>query len=56
MPKGLRTLHVSFKDTHLTHFGGMVLLQRFCNKLRLRWLIQNAVTISQRNATLSPLI
>lgn len=54
MPKGLRTLHLSFKDTHLTHFGGMVLLQRFCNKLRLRWLIQNSVTIPQRNADYLP--
>jgi hypothetical protein len=50
MPKGLQTLHLSFIDTHLTHFGGMVLIQRFCNKLRLRWLIQKYIKIPQRNA------
>ena len=36
MPKGLRTLRFSFTDGHLTHLGGMVLRQRFCNRLRLR--------------------
>lgn len=54
MPKGLRTLRLSFKDTHLTHFGGMILLQRFCSKLRLRWWIQNSVKIPQRNAAYLP--
>ena len=29
MPKGLRILRLAFVDTHLTHFGGMILLQRF---------------------------
>src|SRR5215472_16973407 len=28
MPRALRTLRLSFCETHLTHFGGMVLLQR----------------------------
>src|SRR5438876_10698949 len=50
MPRGLRTLHLSFTETHLTHFGGMVLLQRFCNQLRLRWLLQHYVRVPQRNA------
>jgi DDE family transposase len=54
MPRALRTLHLSFHETHLTHFGGMVLLQRFCNKLRLRWLLQNRVKIAQRNADYLP--
>lgn len=54
MPKGLRTLHFSFNDTHLTHFGGLVLLQRFCNKLKLRWLIQNYIKVPQRNADYPP--
>ena len=54
MPRALRTLHLSFHETHLTHFGGMVLLQRFCNKLRLRWLLQNRVKIAQRNANYLP--
>jgi Transposase DDE domain group 1 len=54
MPRGLRTLHLSFKDSCLTHFGGMVLLQRFCNKLKLRWRIQKYVRILQRNADYLP--
>ena len=53
VPKGLRVLHLLFPEGHLTHFGGMVLLQRFCSKLRLRWLIQNYVKIPQRNASRS---
>jgi hypothetical protein len=54
MPKGLRTLYLSFKDSSLTHFGGMILLQHFCNKLRLRWLIQNFVKIPQRKTEYLP--
>src|SRR5512139_1127786 len=54
MPKGLQTLHLSFVDTHLTHFGGMILLQRFCSKLKLRWLIQKYVKIPQRNISYPP--
>ena len=54
MPKGLRTLDFAFSETHLTHFGGMVLMQRFCKQLRLRWLLQSYVRISQRNAHYPP--
>src|SRR3972149_5980361 len=54
MPKGLRTPRLTFIDTPLTHFGGMVLLQRFCNKLGLRRLLQRSVQISQRNADYLP--
>ena len=54
MPKGLRTLRLAFAETHLTPFGGMVLLPRFCSKLRLRGLLQNRVKIAQRNADYLP--
>ena len=54
MPRGLRTLRLSFIDTHLTHFGGMVLLQRFCKKLGLRRLLQRSVQIPQRNIDYFP--
>jgi hypothetical protein len=50
MPRALRTLRLSFHETHLTHFGGMVLLQRFCNKLGLRRLLQRSLRMSRRNA------
>ena len=49
MPRALRTLSFSFQDTHLTHFGGLVLLQRFCQKAQLRWRLQNYVRLPQRN-------
>lgn len=49
MPRGLKNLHLSFIETHLTHFGGMVLIYRFCNKLKLRWLLQRQIKIQERN-------
>jgi len=36
MRKGLQTLDFSFEAEWLTHFGGLFLIQRFCNKLCLR--------------------
>lgn len=36
MRKGLQTLDFSFEADCLTHFGGLFLIQRFCNKLCLR--------------------
>ena len=54
MPKALRTLSFSFEDTHLTHFGGLVLLQRFCQSLRLRRRLQRQVKLPQRNADYAP--
>lgn len=54
MPKALRTLRFSFTDTHLTHFGGLVLLHRFCQKLQLRWRLQNYVKIPQRQGDYTP--
>ena len=49
VPRALRKLQLSFHETHLTHFGGMVLLQRFCNKLGLRRLLQRSLRMSRRN-------
>ena len=40
MPKGLQTLEFSFEGEALTHFGGLFLIQRFCNKLHLRRRLQ----------------
>jgi hypothetical protein len=36
MKKGLQTLEFSFEADSLTHYGGLFLIQRFCNKLDLR--------------------
>lgn len=40
MPKGLRKINVSFEEPRLTHFAGMLLIQRFCQKLGLKRLLQ----------------
>jgi len=45
MSKGLQTLGFSFDDPHLTHFGGMVLMQRFCKCLNLRRRLQRSVRL-----------
>lgn len=50
MPKALRTLSFSFDERHLTHFGGLVLMHRFCQRLRLRRRLQRQVELPQRNA------
>jgi len=36
MKKGLQTLEFAFEADTLTHYGGLFLIQRFCNKLDLR--------------------
>jgi len=36
MRKGIQSLDFSFEADSLTHFGGLFLIQRFCNKLCLR--------------------
>lgn len=54
MPNGLRTLHLSIDEAHLAHFGGMILLQRFCNKLPFFGLIQKYVKVDQRKADYLP--
>jgi hypothetical protein len=54
MPKALRTLSFSFEDRRLTHFGGLVLLQRFCQTLHLRRRLQRRISFSQRNADYAP--
>jgi len=35
IPKDARLTHFSFGESHLSHFGEMWLIQRFCNKLGL---------------------
>ena len=54
MPKGARKIGVSFEETHITHFGGMWLIQRFCNKLKLRYLLQKYISFGQRTSDYHP--
>jgi len=44
MHKGLKSLEIRFSEPHLTHYGGMVLIHRFCNRLGLRRMIQRQVS------------
>lgn len=48
MAKGVRKIRFSFDERHLTHFGGMWLIQHFCKKLRLKKLLQDHVRFRQR--------
>ena len=54
MPRGTQKFHFSFEETHLTHFGGMWLIQRFCKRLKLRWLLQKHLDKRQRTARYHP--
>jgi hypothetical protein len=38
--KGLQSLAFSFEEDYLTHYGGLFLIQRFCNKLGFRRRLQ----------------
>jgi hypothetical protein len=48
MSKGLQTLEFVFDGDALTHFGGLFLIQRFCNKLRLRRRLQRILKSAPR--------
>jgi hypothetical protein len=52
--KGLKKLLLRFDETLLTHFGGLVLIQRFCNKLQLRRLLQRRIRFRQRGSDYPP--
>lgn len=43
MRKGLQSLDFSFEADSLTHFGGLFLIQRFCNMLCLRRRLERAL-------------
>jgi Transposase DDE domain group 1 len=47
MPRGLRILRPIVGDRDLTHFGGIFLIQRFCQKLKIRVNLQKMVPVDQ---------
>lgn len=49
MPKGTQKVDFSFDESHITHFGGMWLIQRFCKKLFLKRHLQNHIRLPSRN-------
>jgi len=54
MPKGAQKIEFSFEETHLTHFGGMWLIQRFCKHLGIKKHLQDYVRLIQRNQEYKP--
>jgi len=54
VPTYTRKISFTFDESHLTHFGGMWLIQRFCNKLGLRRLLQRYVRGFQRTSSYHP--
>lgn len=49
MARGPRNLRVSFSADGLTHFGGLLLIQRFFQRLGLRTVFGDAIRFRQRN-------
>jgi len=49
MKKGPKNLQIAFNSRSLTHFGGLYLLQRFFQKLNLRYLLSHSIRFPQRN-------
>jgi hypothetical protein len=54
MPKGTQKVYFSFDETHITHFGGMWLIQRFCKQIGLKKRLQEYVRFLQRNQDYHP--
>jgi len=54
MSKGLERLGFSFDERHLTHFGGMVLMQRFCKQVDLRRRLHRTVRVPHRAGDYAP--
>jgi len=55
MKKGLQTLDVSFEADALTHYGGLFLIQRFCNCLDLRRRLQRMLKAAPSWSEFDPL-
>lgn len=49
MTQGIKQMQYLFEDTGLTHYGGMCLINSFCKKLNLKWLLQTQVRPQHRN-------
>lgn len=54
MPKGAQKLCFSFDETHITHFGGMWLIQRFCKRIDLKKRLQEHIRFTRRNPNYHP--
>jgi hypothetical protein len=54
MSAGPRRFQFEFRDSGLTHFGGLVLFQRFCQKIKLRRHLQHDVSLTVRQGPYLP--
>jgi len=54
MPKGAQKVRFTFDETHITHFGGMWLIQRFCKKLKLKKRLQEYIRLVSRSSFYHP--
>ncbi len=49
MPRGPRTLAVTFGSRHLTHYGGVYLVHRFLSRIGFKQAMAMHVRVTQRN-------
>src|SRR3989304_7930199 len=54
MPRGFPSFPISFEESHLTYFAGLLLIQRFCQKLGLKRLFQRCLRPSPRFRDFQP--
>jgi hypothetical protein len=54
LKKGTRKVTFVFDEGHLTHYGGVWLIQQFCDRLGLRSLLTRCITIEQREGDYEP--
>ena len=54
MTNSLKRLHLHFSEDAITHFGGMVLIQRFCQRLGLRRMIRRRLHFGRRSFDYDP--
>jgi len=45
MPKGIKSFQISFGEMAITHFGGLFLIHQFCQKLKIKWLLQKYIKL-----------
>lgn len=51
MPRGLQKVEITFGESTLTHYGGMVLFQQFCRKLDLKRRFQRHIPWERRDSS-----
>lgn len=54
MPKGIIKFHISFVEKAITKFGGLFLIHQFCQKIKLKRLLQKYVKFQQHQQQYHP--